>query len=111
MGKFHGKIGYAVNVEKKPGVWVEEIEERTAFGDWITNTAKIQEQSNINGDLQIANDLSIVADPYARKNFHAIRYATYMGTQWRVRMVKEAYPRLVLSLGGVYNDADGSQSS
>lgn len=111
MGKFHGKIGYAVNVEKKPGVWVEEIEERTAFGDWITNTAKIQEQGNINGDLQIANDLSIVADPYARKNFHAIRYATYMGTQWRVRMVKEAYPRLVLSLGGVYNDTDGSQSS
>ena len=63
----------------------------------------------LNEDLVIANDLSIVADPYAKKNFHSIRYATYMGTKWRVRMVKEAYPRLTLVLGGVYNDSNGNQ--
>lgn len=109
MAKFCGKIGYATMVEESPGVWIEKIVERQHFGDWVSNTAKLQSQEGLNDDLVIANDLSIVADPYAKKNFHSIRYATYMGTKWRVRMVKESYPRLTLVLGGVYNDSNGNQ--
>lgn len=109
MAKFCGKIGYATMVEESPGVWIEKIVERQHFGDWVSNTAKLQAQEGLNDDLVIANDLSIVADPYAKKNFHSIRYVTYMGTKWRVRMVKEAYPRLTLVLGGVYNDSNGNQ--
>ena len=109
MAKFCGKIGYATMVEESPGVWVEKIVERQHFGNWVSNTAKLQAQESLNEDLVIANDLSIVAALYAKKTFHSIRYATYRGTKGRVRMVKEASPRLTLVLGGVYNDSNGNQ--
>lgn len=67
MAKFCGKIGYATMVEESPGVWIEKIVERQHFGDWVSNTAKLQSQEGLNDDLVIANDLSIVADPYAKK--------------------------------------------
>lgn len=111
MGKFCGKIGYAVTKEIKPDVWVETIEERVHYGDWLSNSVKFQNTDLINSDLTIGNDLSIVADPFLKQNFHSIRYVSYMGTKWRVTSVKEAYPRLTLVLGGVYNDENGSQST
>ncbi len=111
MAKYCGKIGYAVTKKMKPGVFVEVIDERQHFGDLVTNTVKIQNRDVLNDDIVIANDISIVADPYAKQNFHSIRYATYMGVKWKVTMVKEAYPRLILVLGGVYNESDGSKPS
>ena len=53
----------------------------------------------------MTNEISLVADPYARENFHMIRYACFMGTRWEVTSVEVQYPRLVLTLGGVYNAA------
>jgi len=36
-------------------------------------------------------------------NFQNIRYITYLGTNWKVTSIDTQYPRLVLSIGGVYN--------
>lgn len=103
MGKWFGKIGYAVTEETTPGVWVEQITERTYYGDIIRNTRRLQTSEKLNDDINVSNEISIVADPFARDNFHAMRYIEFMGTRWKVSSVEVQYPRLILSLGGVYN--------
>ena len=89
--------------ETRPGVWEEIITERNYYGDLVRNIRRLQSSSQVNDDLNIANEISIVADPYANKNFHAMRYVEFMGTRWKINNVDVQYPRLILSIGGVYN--------
>ena len=103
MAKYCGKIGFATTVESVPGNWTEQITERTYYGDLIRNSRKLQSSGNQNDNIVISNEISIVADPFVKENFHAIRYAEYMGTKWKVSSVDVQYPRLVLGLGEVYN--------
>lgn len=103
MAKFYGKIGYANTVETKPGVYEEQIVERSYYGDLIRNTRRLQSADQVNDDINISNEISIVADPYATNNFHTMRYAVFMGTKWKISNVEVSYPRLILTLGGVYN--------
>ncbi len=103
MAKFYGKIGYANTVETKPGVYEEQIVERSYYGDLIRNIRRLQSADQVNDDINISNEISIVADPYATNNFHTMRYAVFMGTKWKISNVEVSYPRLILTLGGVYN--------
>ena len=103
MAKWYGKIGFIKQVEKKPGVYVSETIERNYYGDIIRNTRRLQTSDKLNDDINVSNEISIVADPFARENFHAMRYIEFMGTKWKVSSVEVQYPRLILSLGGVYN--------
>lgn len=104
MAKYYGKVGYAVTVETRPGVWEEQITEREYFGDILRNTKRYDNAEGLNDNLNIANLISIVADPFALQNFHTIRYVEYMGANWKVSSVEVQYPRLVLTVGGVYVD-------
>lgn len=101
--KWFGAIGYANTVETNPGVWKDNIVEREYFGDMTRNTRRLQSAEQLNDNIDISNEISIVSDPYANKNFHSMRYATYMGTKWKITSVEVQYPRLILSLGGVWN--------
>ena len=103
MAKFYGKIGYANTVETKPGVYEEQIVERSYYGDLTRNTRRLQSADQVNDNINISNEISIVADPYATNNFHTMRYAIFMGTKWKISNVEVSYPRLILTLGGVYN--------
>lgn len=103
MAKWYGNIGYAETVETDPGLWEEKITERPYFGEIYRNTRKLQNSGSVNDDVNIANELSIVADPFANQNFHAMRYAEYMGNKWKITDVSVQFPRLILTLGGVYN--------
>lgn len=103
MAKFYGTIGYATAVETSPGTWEEKITERMYAGDLGRNTRRLQSGAKVNDDLTIANEFSIVADPYAYQNFHAMRYVEFMGTKWKVSNVEVQFPRLILTTGGIYN--------
>lgn len=103
MAKFYGKIGYANTVETKPGIYEEQIVERSYYGDLIRNTRRLQSADQVNDNINISNEISIVADPYATNNFHTMRYAVFMGTKWKISNVEVSYPRLILTLGGVHN--------
>lgn len=103
VGKWYGKVGYAASVMIEPGVWVDEIVERPYYGDVVRNVRKLQESGSVNDNINIANEISIVADPYANQNFHTMRYVEFMGTKWKITSVEVQYPRLTLSIGGVYN--------
>lgn len=106
MAKYYGKIGYAVTEETRPGVWEEKITERTYYGDVLRNVKRSENSENLNDNINISNSLSILADPFAYQNFHAIRYATFMGTKWKVSSVEVQYPRLILTIGGEYVGSD-----
>lgn len=103
MAKFYGTIGYAKTVETMPGVWTEQIAERNYYGDVIRNSRRLQSSDKVNDDINISNQISIVADPYAINNFHSMRYAEFMGAKWKISDVEVQYPRLLLTLGGLYN--------
>lgn len=103
MAKWYGVIGYAETVETTPGVWKEQVTKRNYYGDLTRNTRRLQTADKLNDDINITNELSIVADPYAMNNFHSMRYAEFMGTAWKITNVEVQYPRLILTLGGVWN--------
>ena len=103
MAKFYGKIGYAETVEIVPGVWTEKITEREYFGDIIRNSRRLQNSGNLNDNVTISNEISILSDPYAINNFHSMRYVEFMGAKWKVSDIEVQYPRLLLTLGGLYN--------
>ena len=105
MAKYYGKVGYAETVETRPGVWEEQITEREYYGEVLRNSKRFENSESLNDNLNIANSISIVADPFAYQNFHTIRYVEYMGTKWKVSVVDVQYPRLVLTVGGVYADS------
>lgn len=104
MPRWYGKIGYGVTEETSPGVWTEEIVEREYYGDIIRNLRRLETSDQVNDNISITNEISILSDPYALENFHSIRWIEFMGTKWKVSSVEVQYPRLTLSLGGVYND-------
>ncbi len=103
MAKFYGAIGYSITEEVKPGVYAEKITERMYYGDLQRNTRRLQTASQVNDDIEISNEISIVADPFANENFHLMKYAEFMGTKWKVTSVEVQYPRLILTVGGLYN--------
>lgn len=103
MAKWSGKIGFEQTKETVPGVWVEEFTERQYYGDLVRNSRRLQTTDQVNDDVTISNQLSIVADPYAYQNFHSMRYAMFMGTKWKITDIEVQYPRLLLTLGGIYN--------
>ena len=103
MAKFFGSIGYAVTSETKPGVYEEQIIEREYFGDVNRNIRKLENGEHLNDDINVSNEISIVSDPFANENFYSMRYAEFMGTKWKITSVEVKYPRLILTLGGVYN--------
>jgi hypothetical protein len=103
MARFSGRIGYGETVETAPGVWTDEIVERSYFGDVVRNARNLQQGENLNPDLSVQNSISIVADAYANNHFFAIRYVEWAGTLWTVSSVEVQSPRLLLRLGEVYN--------
>lgn len=102
--KWYGSIGFAEVSETSPGVWTPKITERNYKGELIRNTRRLQSSDKVIDDISINNQISIIADPYASMNFHTMKYASYMGTKWKISDVEVQYPRLILNLGGVYNE-------
>lgn len=103
MGKFYGEVGFVETVETSPGVWTEQVVTRMYSGDVIRLTKRWEAGEGLNDNLNINNQISILADPYAVQHFHTIRYVNWMGANWKVNTVEVQYPRLILFIGGVYN--------
>ena len=103
MAKFYGKIGYGETKEIKPGVWDETITERLYFGDVNKLSRRLKTDDKVIDNINISNEISILADPFAYENFSTIKYVEYMGAKWKVTNVEVKFPRLTLVTGGLYN--------
>lgn len=105
MAKFYGKIGYALTVEEAPGVWVDRIEERPYTGDVLKKTSKWGAGESLNQNLNITDTISIVGDSFTLENMHMMRYVVWRGANWQINSIDIKRPRLLLSIGGLYNGA------
>ena len=103
MSKWFGKIGYTVTAETEPGLWEETPVEREYFGDMTSYRRKRQSSGEINTNISLANVISIIADPFAYKNCSNMAYIEVMGTKWTISDIEVQYPRLILTIGGVYH--------
>lgn len=105
MSKYYGLIGYVDTQETSPGVWNEiELDPREYYGEVLSNNRRHQPNSDsTNDDISVSNRISILADPYAYNNFHKMRWIEWMDSKWIISSVEVEYPRLIISLGGLYN--------
>ena len=104
MSKWYGVVGYSETKEISPDVWTSnECIERFYYGDVMKNHSRWDSKDQLNDDLRLNNTFSIIADAYAYQNFSRIKYVEYMGAKWKVTDVDVQTPRLILTVGGVWN--------
>ena len=104
MGKYFGEVGYAITKEDAPGVWVDEIVERQYYGNILNKRMRWDvNRDSVNDNLTINSEFSIIADAFAFDNIGNIRYIKYMGVAWKIVSVEVKRPRLVITVGGVWN--------
>ena len=104
MGKYYGKVGYAITAEKVPGVWVDDIVEKNYYGDVISKRMRWDtNHDSINDNLTVNSEFSIIADAFAFENFGNMRYITYMGVPWKISSIEVKHPRINITVGGVWN--------
>ena len=83
MGRFYGAIGFVETVEQSPGVYVPKVTERTYHGDLIARRVRLEETSETtNTNFKLNNDISIVADKFAKENFGFMQYVVFCGIKW-----------------------------
>ena len=104
MGKYAGKIGFAEhNVEEDVDVWDDQIVERNYYGDLVSNNRRYDPADTLSGNVTYTNQFSIVGDTYLFENLANIRYITWKRNRWVVSSADEHYPRVTISIGGLYN--------
>lgn len=106
MSKWCGKVGYVLpSKEVEPGIWESEsVVEKTYYGDLTSNKWRRQNTGEINSDVRLTEVISIVADPFAYENYAYIGYVEIMGVKWTVSDIELSQkPRLILTIGGVWN--------
>lgn len=101
--KFFGVVGFVESKEVSPSVYDDSVVERKYYGDVIRNSKKWEASEHLNDNININNSISIIGDPFVYEHFFAIKYVEWMGTFWEVKTVEIQRPRLVLTIGGVYN--------
>lgn len=105
MAKWFGSIGFAEMMETDPGVHKKVITERQYYGEVLRNNFKSQSADQLNDNINVSNEISIVSDLFAETHFHTIAYVEFMGSKWKVSNVEVARPRLKLTIGGLYPNA------
>lgn len=105
MARFSGMVGYSIGqVENVPGVYENGFEEHKMSGDILERSLSRIEADQRNDNLTTGNQISVVGDEFSFSNFSNIVYVVMGGVKWKVTQVQVKMPRLLLSLGGVFNE-------
>lgn len=104
--KWFGEIGYFEETENVDGVTTNTFQTQQYYGDIIKNYKTNTDAGTVNEDFDVNNRISVVADPYLIGHFHRIAWITFMDVKFKVHSVELQYPRLIVSLGGVYREED-----
>lgn len=104
MARYYGKVGFVKTEQTAPGVYSEKAIERPYKGDIQRNYRRWSVSSeNMNSNLTLDNIISIIADDFAFDNTYAMRYVEFSGAYWEISNVEIQRPRIILTIGGVYN--------
>ena len=104
MPKCSGVIGYALAGETQPGVWTEGITEKKYIGEIVKDNRRIVDQGEINGSINISNNISIISNRFMLDNMAYMRYLTFNNSKWKISSVEIKPPRIIITLGGLYNE-------
>lgn len=110
MARFYGIVGYSIPEETEPGIFKDQIVEHNHFGTITQHSRRWVNAEGINDNLALSNQIRILADDYAYQHCSAIKYVYWMGAYWKVESIKVEMPRIVLTLGGVWNGETGGSS-
>ena len=103
MPKVHASIGLVESQETTQGVWTDVATEVEISGDLILSKQRWTETDNVNSNVKLEHRISFIADQSILEQINNMRYVLLHGVQWSVRTIANHPPRLILTLGGVYN--------
>lgn len=110
--KFSGKVGfYFEDVEVREDVYGPMIVEKQYIGDVKKDRRSFQDSGNKNPSFTVNNQISILANLYAINNWTSIKYVEWKGIKFEVTSVEVGYPRLNLTIGGVWNGKTPKETS
>ena len=102
MAKYYGNIGFATQVETKPGIWEDVIVDRPYKGDVLRSGRRFDSGESINDNLSITNQFSIVSDAFLYSHIPAMRYLEYLGSKFKITSIEIDRPRVTIGVGGAY---------
>jgi len=105
MAKFSGNIGYVESVEQdgRPGKFIETVIEKPAKGNVLKDFRRYQSNDNLQSSLNVSDRISVIANDYILNNTHKMKYLVKRGVRWNIVSFEISHPRVILSIGGVYN--------
>ena len=101
--RYLGVVGFGFPQDGGDGVWSDDITERIYNGSVLSVTRSNQESEKVNDDIRWQNRISIMADAFALENISFIKYVSWMESRWVVSSLDLERPRIILSLGELYN--------
>ena len=111
--RYCAKLGYRDTVEKlddngnPTSIWVDVITERTYKADVISNSYRNQQAESINDNYVINVKVSMIAcDAFTISHLNSIIYCEWLGKKWKVTSVDIQRPRLIVTIGGEYNESE-----
>lgn len=108
MNRWYGRIGFADTVEVRKGYFDYNIIEKKFYGDIKKNIQRSENGESVIDDLNVSNQISIIADSFAMGNFQKIKYIEFYGAFWKVNSIEVQAPRLILTIGGLWNGKTAS---
>lgn len=109
MAKFAGLVGYVTQEESAPGVWSPVENPKPMKGDIIRqsstngNGSRIGDTGKVNDDITLGHRVSLLGDAYAFENYFSIKWVQIGSKKWTVTSVEMQRPRVIVSLGGLWN--------
>ena len=101
--KFYGNIGFSVTEDQGDGVWKEKIKEKKYAGDVLQLQRNRDSGEHINDGLRMNCRISVLMDPWFQDHFSQVRYVEYMNSKWIAESLDPQYPRVNITLGGLYH--------
>lgn len=103
MSKFYGLVGFTISEETAKDVWEPIEKSRYYTGDMIRNQRRWANGESVNENLDISNEISLVMDNFMQDHMGALKWVEIGSTKWKVNSITLNYPRVQITLGGVYN--------
>lgn len=103
MARFAGKVGFGSPQTIVNGIVQETIVERQYYGNVGRHIWRTKSSDKVNEDVDIDDQISIIADPFAIDNIHLIRYVIFNGSKRAVKSITVQRPRMIIEIGGLYS--------
>lgn len=72
-------------------------------GDIIKQSSTVQNGDKVNSDVTLNHRVSLLGDAYAFDKYFNLKWIEVDGRKWEISSVEVQRPRLIVSLGGLWN--------